>query len=110
MNFVEGLPQSHSVNCIFVVVDKFTKYAHFVALKHPYSAASLAKLFIDNIYELHGLPLSIISDRDRVFTSTLWRELFKLAKVNLATLGSYWSFPFLGSLRPFPSSLWAFSY
>jgi hypothetical protein len=52
MDFVEGLLQSNHANCIMVVVDKFTKYAHFVASKHPYTAASVAKLFIDQIYRL----------------------------------------------------------
>jgi hypothetical protein len=59
-----GLPQSRNANCIFVVVDKFTKYAHFLPLKHPFIAASVAKLFLDNVYKLHGLPLSIVSDRE----------------------------------------------
>jgi hypothetical protein len=45
MNFVEGLPQSGSANYILVVADKLTKYAHFLALKHPIIAQSEAKLF-----------------------------------------------------------------
>jgi hypothetical protein len=72
MDFVEGLSQSNHADCIMVVVDKFTEYAYFVALKHPYTAASVAKLFIDQIYRLHGMPTSIISNRDRVFTSWFW--------------------------------------
>jgi hypothetical protein len=47
-----------------MVVDKFTKYAHFISLKHPYSAKTVAKLYLDQIYKFHVLPLSIISDRD----------------------------------------------
>jgi hypothetical protein len=64
-----------------VVVDKFTKYSYFVALKHPYTAVSVAKLFLDQIYRLHGMPTSIISDRDRIFTSRFWQGPFGLAKV-----------------------------
>jgi hypothetical protein len=71
INFVEGLPNSGVVNCILVVVDKFTKYAHFLSLKHPYTATFVAKLFMDQVYRLHGMPTSIVSDRDRVFTSHL---------------------------------------
>ncbi|WVZ90411.1 hypothetical protein U9M48_036717 [Paspalum notatum var. saurae] len=83
MDFVEGLPRSSSANCILVMVDKFTKYAHFIALLHPFSAQKIAKVFLQSVYKLHGMPVSIISDRDRIFTSTFWRELFKLAGVTL---------------------------
>ena len=89
MDFIEGLPKSKGKNCILVVVDKFTKYSHFLALSHPFTAADIAKVFFDNIYKLHGLPDSIVSDRDRVFTSTFWQELFKLVKVSLRMSTSY---------------------
>jgi hypothetical protein len=60
-----------------VVVDRLTKYAHFLPLHHPYTAVSVAKLFVDQIVRLHGVPLTIISDRDKIFTSHFWKELFK---------------------------------
>ena len=69
LDFVEGLPLSGTFSVILVVVDKFSKFAHFIPLKHPYSAASVARVFLDNIYKLHGLPVAIISDHDRVFIS-----------------------------------------
>jgi hypothetical protein len=69
MDFIEGLLISENANAILVVVDKYTKFAHFIPLRHPFTAASMARLFLDNIYRLHGLPKSIISDRDRIFTS-----------------------------------------
>ena len=72
LDFVEGLPFSEAANAILVVVDKFSKFAHFIPLKHPFSAASVARLFMDHIFKLHGMPMAIISDRDRVFTSQLW--------------------------------------
>lgn len=63
-----------------MVVDLFSKYnSHFVALKHPFTALSVAKMFMQHIYRLHGLPTALVSDRDRIFTSQLWRELFHLA-------------------------------
>ncbi|XP_071680642.1 uncharacterized protein [Lolium perenne] len=65
MDFIEGLPLSEHANIILVVVDRLTKYAHFLALKHPYTASSVAKVYLDNIVKLHGVPLSIISDRDK---------------------------------------------
>jgi hypothetical protein len=69
MDFMEGLPRSGSADALLVVVDKLSKYAHFIPLRHPFTAATVARLFLDNIYRLHGMPLEIISDRDRVFTS-----------------------------------------
>lgn len=89
MDFVEGLPMSGHANCILVVIDSFTKYAHFLSLKHPFTAAGVAKLFLDQIYRLHGLPLSIVSYRDPVFTSRFWKELFDLAGVKLQMSSSY---------------------
>ena len=53
----------------------------FLPLSHPYTAASVAKAFFDGIVKLHGLPESIVSDRDPVFTSHLWRDLFKMTGV-----------------------------
>lgn len=76
LDFIEGLPVSQKYNCILVVVDKFSKYAHFIPLKHPFTAMQVALVFLDHVFKLHGLPEAIISDRDRVFTSSLWQELF----------------------------------
>jgi hypothetical protein len=76
LDFIEGLPNSNQYASILVIVDKFTKYGHFITLKHPYTALSIAQLFINNIYLLHGLPEVIISDRDKEFTCALWQELF----------------------------------
>jgi len=89
MDFVEGLPQSHGYNCILVVVDRFSKFSHFLALKHPFTALGVAKIFMQQVYRLHGLPSSIISDRDKIFLSTLWQELFKLANVQLKMSSAY---------------------
>jgi hypothetical protein len=77
MDFIEGLPVSDSANVILVVVDRLTKYAHFLPLRHPYTTNYVAKAYMDNIVRLHGVPLSITSDRDKVFTSVFWRELMK---------------------------------
>ena len=89
MDFIDGLPKSQGKSCVMVVVDKFTKYSHFLALAHPFTAISVAKVFFDNIYKLHGLPDSIVSDRDKIFTSTFWQELFKLTQVSLRMSTSY---------------------
>jgi hypothetical protein len=89
MDFIEGLPTSGSYNALWVVVDKFSKFSHFIPLKHPFTAATVAKLFMDQIYRLHGLPKVIISDRDRIFTSKLWQLLFKSAGSELRFSSSY---------------------
>ncbi|WVZ50456.1 hypothetical protein U9M48_001707 [Paspalum notatum var. saurae] len=89
LDFVEGLPTSCGYNCILVVVDYFTKYGHFLPLCHPFTAVSVAKLFVQQVYRLHGLPLAIVSDRDRIFTSTFWLELFRLADVQLRMSSAY---------------------
>jgi hypothetical protein len=72
-----------------VVVDFFTKYGHFIPLCHPFTAAGVAKQFLNHIYRLHGLPATIVSDRDRIFTSQFWSQLFKLADVQLRLSSSY---------------------
>ncbi|XP_066354250.1 uncharacterized protein [Miscanthus floridulus] len=68
---------------VLTVVDHFSKYAHFIALGHPYTATTVARVFFDHIVRLHDIPCSIISDRDPVFTSTFWTELFALSGVDL---------------------------
>ncbi|KAL9422110.1 hypothetical protein AB3S75_034387 [Citrus x aurantiifolia] len=89
MDFIEGLPKSHGKKVIMVVVDRLSKYAHFLALAHPYTAKDVAQVFLDNIYKLHGLPKTIISDRDRIFTSHFWRHLFTLQGTQLLMSTSY---------------------
>jgi len=69
MKFVEGLPKSDSYSVIVVVVDRLTKHAHFLPTKQPYTASMIAKLFLDTIVKLHGLPKTIVFDRDPIFLS-----------------------------------------
>jgi len=87
IDFVEGLPKVHGKNVILTVVDRLSKYAHFIPLGHPYTAASLERAFFSEVVRLHGFPSSIVSDRDPVFTGHVWRDLFKCAGVQHFSCG-----------------------
>ena len=69
MDFIEGLPNSFRKQVIFVVVDRLSKAAYFIALQHLYTASDVAQCFMDNIFKLHGCLASITSDRDPIFVS-----------------------------------------
>lgn len=89
MDFIEGLPKSWGKNVILVVVDRLTKYAHFIALSHLFTAQTVAKAFLDVIYKLHGIPTTIVTDRDKIFTSSFWKKLFTLMGTQLAMSTTY---------------------
>ncbi len=77
MDFIEALPKSEGNDTILVVVDRLTKYAHFLSLKHPFSASEVAEVFLRTVGKLHECLRCIVSDRDKIFTSQFWRDLFK---------------------------------
>jgi len=71
------------------MVDKFSKYAHFIPLSHPFTTFQVALVSMNQVYKLHGLPKALISDRDRIFTSNIWKESFKLLKVDMLMSSAY---------------------
>ena len=76
MDFVSDLPRTkNNHDSIWVIVDRLTKSAHFIPVLTTYSMDRLAELYTQNIVRLHGVPSSIISDRDRHFTSKFWKSL-----------------------------------
>jgi hypothetical protein len=89
MDFITGLPMSYGYTTILVVIDRLTKYTHFFPMKSDYSSKSVAEIFMNNIVKLHGMPKSIVSDRDKVFTSSFWQHLFKLQGTTLAMTSAY---------------------
>jgi hypothetical protein len=89
MYFIVGLPKSGNKSVIMVVVDHFSKYVHLCDLQHPFTASTVAQVFMDNIFKLHGMPHSIFSDRDPTFTNNFWQEFFKLQGTQLHLSTSY---------------------
>lgn len=83
MDFISALPNSQGKEVILVVVDRLTKYAHFIPLAHPYSVMTVFEALMDNVIKLHGLPVCVVSDRDAIFTSSLYQELFSAFGVQI---------------------------
>jgi len=89
MDFIERLPKSFGKDVILVVVDRFSKFAHSAAFSHPFTAADVAQVYLDNVLKLHGWPQSIVSDRDKVFLSEFWQALLSVQGTNLLMSTSY---------------------
>ncbi|KAI5316983.1 hypothetical protein L3X38_036690 [Prunus dulcis] len=89
MDFIDGLPKSNGKTTIFVIVDRLSKFAHFIPVSHPYTATTIAQIFFDHIFKLYGMPQSIVCDRDPTFTSLFWRELFRLQGTSFNFSSSY---------------------
>jgi hypothetical protein len=88
MDFITDLPNVKGYNQCWVIVDRFTKMAHFVPLKNR-KAKELALAFVREIWRLHGLPKRVVSDRDTVFTSSFWTEVMRLIEVEQDKSSAY---------------------
>lgn len=89
MDFIDKLPLSHGKETIWVIVDRLSKYAHFIPLSHPYTASKLADIFLKEIYKLHGAPANIVSDRDPVFTSKFWSTFLQQLGISQSLTTAY---------------------
>jgi hypothetical protein len=90
MDFIIGLPRMNKQHdSIMVVVEKLTKAYHFVPVKTNHTMTNIAEIFMKEIAKLHGIPRTIVSDRDAKFTSNLWRGFFKGFGTNLIIITTY---------------------
>jgi hypothetical protein len=90
MDFITGLPRTiKGYDSIWVIVDRLTKTAHFLPVDTRYIASQYAKLYFDRIVTLHGVPLTIVSDRGIVFMSCFWTQLQKCLGNSLLRSSAY---------------------
>jgi hypothetical protein len=78
MDFITMLPKLGNKSVIMVVVDCLSMYSHLCALQHPFTASTVAQIFMDQVFKLHGMLHSIVFDHSPTFTSNFWQELFKI--------------------------------
>nr|GEX69057.1 reverse transcriptase [Tanacetum cinerariifolium] len=89
INFIIGLPASKGLTVILVAVDRFSMYAHFGPLSTCFNGHKVAEAFLDMVVKLHGIPKTIVSDRDPIFLSKFWTELFGLSGTQLCHSTAY---------------------
>ena len=88
MNFVSGLPRTQKgYDAIWVIVDRLTKSTHFMPINMKYPLEKLDKFYLDEIIRLHGIPVSIVSNRDPKFVSRFWQNMQEVlgTKINFST-------------------------
>ncbi|GJP42069.1 hypothetical protein CLOM_g1661 [Closterium sp. NIES-68] len=90
LDFITGLPPTSSGHdAILVVIDKFSKMGHFIPTHTTARTEETAQLFVRHIISQHGIPTTLISDRDPKFTSKFWKELMSLLGTKLAMSSAY---------------------
>ena len=91
VDFITKLPLIAGKNAILVICNRLSKMTHFVATTEEMSAEGLARLFRDNIWKLHGLPESIVSDRGPQFAAELTKKLNKMLEIETKLLTAFYS-------------------
>jgi hypothetical protein len=82
MDHITGLPVSKGFDSILVIVDRFTKRAHFVPCRKDDDTHALASIFVNKWVRLHGYPKDLLTDRGALFTSRFWRDVCKITGMN----------------------------
>jgi hypothetical protein len=84
MAFITGFPMSkNQKDMIWVIVDRLTKSAHFLAVNQKDNCEKLAKIYVNDIVSKHGVPKIIVSDRGSVFTSSFWKHFTKFIRIKV---------------------------
>ena len=83
------MPKVLGKDCIFVVVDRLTKFSHLFDVTMIFTNAQVAELFFKEVFRLHGLPKRVVSDMDTIFSSVFWKEFFKIEGKNLTPTKRY---------------------
>ena len=84
MDFIRDLPETKDgYNTILTFVDRFSKRTHFIPCRSDITAVDVARLFPDHIFRFHGLPDSIVSDRDPILKSNFWIELLDILNIRM---------------------------
>jgi IS30 family transposase len=89
MDFIIGLAKAQGKDCIFLVVERLTKFVHFFVIPIDYSVVQVVELFFTYIFIPHRFPWSIVSDRGRQIIITFWQDLFKLVGIESTSSTSY---------------------
>ncbi len=89
LDFVVRLPLVSDFDSVLVVVDRFSKMAHFLPCRQTFTAINFATLFLHQIFRLHGLPITIVSDRDPRFTSSFWTAFTKMVNITRSLSTAY---------------------
>lgn len=96
MDFIEGLSKFEGKDVILVVVDRLTKFAHFISLTHPFTTQEVARVFLDTVAKVRWIPKSIVSDRDKVFyklflARAIQEPRVRVSNVNNMSPGDRWA-------------------
>jgi len=89
MDFITHLPVFAGHSVVWIICDRLSKYVHFIALPTHFTAQQLTRRFLVEICRLHGVPKTIVSDRDPLFVSSFWQHLFKAQGTMLKFSSSY---------------------
>jgi hypothetical protein len=110
MDYMSGLPSTkHGNDCVFVVVDRFSKMSIMMACKKNITAEATAKLFFERVWVHFGIPQSIISDRDSRFLSTFWSSLWSMLDTKIDPGGYWWPPTFSDWLKIVFWQFWQFT-